>query len=87
MGARADQKFEGQASLELDQAQAKGQADITYANFKNAVQAAMGSQKDPAKDPSVATACSAALKAEAAAAMLGVELRQSVDLAASLGLI
>jgi len=68
------------------QAQAKKQADLTFKLFQGAVQAAKGAKGDLSKDPAVLQALRTALNAEKAANMLGVEIRQTLDLAESLGL-
>jgi hypothetical protein len=68
------------------QTQAKTQADLTYNYFNSAAQAAKGAKRVPAKDPAVMEAFRTALNAEKAANILGLELRQTLDLADSLGL-
>ncbi|HJW72640.1 MAG TPA: hypothetical protein VJ486_07255 [Geothrix sp.] len=69
------------------QAQAKEMADLTYANFLAAVQGARSAKRDPATDSTVQGAAQHAIAAEKAANLVGVEVHQSVGLAASLGLV
>jgi hypothetical protein len=69
------------------QAQAKELADLTYASFQAAVQGARSAKRDPATDSAVQGASRRAIDAERAANLVGVDTHQSLDLAASLGLV